>query len=292
MAVVARYGVWDNATYPWTDQTSAGLMGSIVTEIDAWITAITSNASITANGMLPVKKREPSDSTDGGTTNGFAYEFPDTSIGTGKTGSTYPTLGFYGTETTVRVEVGDDYQDTTANSGFGDWLSSVGHLSDTSGPGDAGYSNQAIVAYETTDGEEFFAVGLKVGSSVSDEICFIVFKDTDGHWCFIMEDEAFAYDTILDYWVGEFGPYDTDPTRTTVSSTFYLPMSIYSAFPTGAATKSNYGTGGQAYWYPKSSKLFEGRSTSSYFGHYADHGSSEQVVVLAYTGQAVAIPVT
>ena len=60
MAIVVRQGIWDNAVYPWTDTTSAGMMGSIVTEIDTWISAISSNASIVANGQLPVKVREPS----------------------------------------------------------------------------------------------------------------------------------------------------------------------------------------------------------------------------------------
>lgn len=289
MAVVSKYGVWDNAAYPWTDQTSAGVMGSIVTEIDAWIVAISTNASIIANGQLPVKVRDPSSSTDAGVTNGFGYEFPDTTIGQGAFGPTWPTLMFQGTATSINVEAGDQFVDSTANSGYGDFLSSTGHASLVTKTGDAGYSVQAIIASDTTDGQEFIAVGMKTGSATADEVSFSIFKDTSGHWCFVMMEEALCYDTFLNYWTGETGAYDTDPVM--VVTTYWDPLIIKSITLSGAASLPGYANKLQGYWYPANSAVYAGRDTSSQFGSYADAMPGKQVLTLSYTGIAILIDV-
>jgi hypothetical protein len=289
MAVVSKYGVWDNATYPWTDQTSAGVMGSIVSEIDGWISAISTNASIVANGQLPVKIRDPNSSTNAGVTNGFVYEFPDTTIGQGALGPTWPTFKFQGTATATSIQVGDQYLDTTANNGYGDFSSATGHYSSVAYAGDAGYSVQAIIAYDIIDGQEFFAVGMKMGTGTSDEISFGFFKDTSGHWCFCTMEEAFCYDTVLNYWTGEFGPYDTDPVMAITST--WDPLYVWASVSTGAATFPGYENSLQGFWYSANSAMYSGRHTSSKFGSYSDVESGKQILTLSYSGLAVLINV-
>lgn len=289
MAVVSKYGVWDNATYPWTDQTSAGAMGSIVTEIDAWISAISTNASIVANGQLPVKVRDPNSSTNSGVKNGFGYEFPDTTIGQNAYGPTWPTIVMSGTATTVVVEMGDQFVDSTANNGYGDFSSNIGHASLVTRAGDNGYSIQAIVAYDTTDGQEFIAVGIKMGSGTLDEMSFSVFKDTSGHWCFSAVEEAFCYDIFLNYWTGEVGPYDTDPTMRV--SDVWKPLSLSVASVVGAVAVPGYDSGVQASWYPANAAIYSRSSSTSPFGSYADATTGKQILSLSRNGLAVLIDV-
>ena len=207
MTIVKKQGIWLDASYPWTDTTSAGMMGSIVTEMDAWVSAISANPSIVANGQLPVKMREPTDSTNGGVTNGFAYEFPDTTLGVNLDGPSYPVMLVYGTQSSCIMECGDEYVDDSSNNGFGTHnnASASGHRTPHTVTGDAGHDNQAIVIYDDTDGQEFFAVAFKLGTASGDNAGFVVFKDTSGHWCFTMKEDGFAYDNVLNYWTGHQG---------------------------------------------------------------------------------------
>lgn len=291
MGVVAKYGVWDNATYPWENQTSAGLVGSIATEIDTWITAITSNASIVANGQLPVKKRDQSSSTNTGTTNGFVYEFPDTSIGLNKDGPTYPTLMFYGTQTSLNAAVTDEYGDTTGNNGYGTYNQASGHYSLTAAAGDAGYSNQAIIVHNDVDGEEFLGVAIKQGTGVSDENSFTVFKDKSNHWCFHVRGIGFAYDNQMGYWTGQVGSYDTDPVIDGGSSNIVSTGFVRTNTITGAAARPGYNGIGQSLWFPKSDKVMAGRSTSGRWGDFKNLGTGEQYLSLGYNSFGFLIPV-
>ena len=291
MTIVAKYGVWDNASYPWTDQTVDGLMGSIVTEIDAWITAISSNAGIIANGQLPVKIKDQSSSTNAGVTNGFVYEFPDTGIGVNKTGPSHPHLMFFGTQTSLWGNATDQYTNNTGNNGYGSYTQSPGHYTDVNGAGDTGYSNQAIIVHNDVDEEEFLGVAIKHGAGTSDENSFVVFKDISNHWCFQIRGQGFCYDNQLDYWTGEVGPYDTDPINqgggtNTVGTGFLATTNIG-----GAATKPGYNGVGQSQWFPKSNKVMAGRSTSGRWGDFKNLGNGEQYLSLGYNTFGFLIPV-
>lgn len=291
MAVVIKQGIWDNATYPWTDQASAGFMGSIVAEIDAWITAISSNASIVANGQLPVKVREPSDSTNSGTRNGFGYEFPDTTIGLNADGPTYPTLLIHGTETSLTTEVGDEFEDDTQNDGFGDLGLTPGHYSLTSVPGTSGTNREAIVAYDTTDEQEFIAVGFKLGTTNTRSGGFAVFKDTDGHWCFVVRDIGFSYDTHQGYWTGQNGPYDIDPEPIEYSS-IYAPFVLKTTDYYGSQSRAGFDSIIQQYWYPANPALYSGRGASDDFGNFSRINSdTEAIVSLGYNTAAVRVTI-
>ena len=266
-------------------------MGSIVTEIDAWITAIASNASIVANGQLPVKVREPSDSTNSGTNNGFGYRFPDTTIGLDADGPTYPTLIVHGIQTDLDMEAGDEFEDDTQNSGFGDQGSNPGHFSTAAVPGDSGFDREAIVAYDTTDGQEFIAVGFKLGSGSNDSGGFLVFKDTDGHWCFIMKNAGFAYDNHQGFWTGSVGLYDMDP-QTVVDTGAYLPLTMEATILSGSSSRPGYDDIVQVYWYPANPALYSGRGTSGGFGDFCRiNNDTEAVVALGQTSNAVRVTI-
>ena len=287
VAVVIKQGIWDNATYPWTDQTSSGYMGSIVAEIDNWINAISSNASITTNGMLPVKVREPSDSTNSGTRNGFGYKFPDITLGSGNYGPTEPVLLVHGTETSFILEVGDEFENDTQNNGFGDLGSADGHQTSVTSPGTAGFNNEAIVAYDTTDGEEFIGVGFKLGTASTGSRGFLAFKDTDGHWCFAVGTNVLAYDNVLNFWTANNGDYDTDPVMST--STAYLKrLYINSNSPGGAISAPGFDNEVQGSWFSANSALYGGLSSGARLGNflYLNNGT-EAIVELGYASAAV-----
>lgn len=291
MAIVKKQGIWTNSVYPWTDTTSAGLMGSIVTEIDAWITAISSNASIVANGQLPVKVREPSDSTNSGTRNGFVYEFPDTTIGVGADGPTYPHLMVHGTQTSLILESGDEFEDDTQNNGFGDMGSSPGHSTSSSIAGDSGYDNQAIIFYDDTDGQEFFVGGIQLGSSVSDSASFGAAKDLDGRWMLMTNDRGFTYDNILEYWTGFTGPYDTDPSLDDTTAVM-RSLNYFLVTPTGANTRSNFDYELQGRWYAANPALYASLGSQGRLGNYVlVNGGTEAIVQTGFNGFAVRVPV-
>ncbi len=287
VAVVVKQGIWDNATYPWTDQTSSGYMGSIVAEIDNWINAISSNASITTNGMLPVKVREPSDSTNSGTRNGFGYKFPDITLGSGNYGPTEPVFLVHGTETALTLEIGDEFEDDTQNNGFGDLGQADGHQSSATVTGTTGFNREAIVAYDTTDGEEFIAVGFKVGTSTTGSRGIAAFKDTDGHWCFLVGNVGLAYDNVLNYWTASNGDYDTNPGLST-SSGHMKQLDINSNAPGGAANAPGFDNEVQGSWFSANSALYAGLSTSARLGNflYLNNGT-EGIVELGYISLAV-----
>ena len=266
-------------------------MGGIAAEIDAWITAISSNASIVANGQLPVKVRQPSDSTNGGTTNGFGYRFPDTTIGLNADGPTYPTLLVFGAENSIIMEVGDEFEDDTQNSGFGGLGSTPGHYSSASIAGDIGFNREAIVAYDTVDEQEFIAVGFKLGSGSSDSGGFMAFKDTDGHWCFTVNQYGFAYDDYQGYWIGNIGPYDTDPEPLIPGST-YFPLTVQATAFTGASNRSGYNGVIQANWYPKNTAVYFGRGSAERLGDFVRVDSdTEAVVGIGYLSGAVRVTI-
>lgn len=289
MTIVKKQGIWSNSLYPWTDTTSAGYMGSIVAEIDTWIAAISSNPSIVANGMLPVKVRDPSSSTNGGATNGFAYQFPDTRIGLNNAGPTWPTLLVQGTDTFLKVEAGDEYQDTAVNNGFGSIGDSPGHSSTRDISGDVGYNNQAVLFYDTTDGEEFIGVGFKRGIGAGDGGGILVFRDTNGYWCFLMEDAGLAYDTVLGYWTGYDGPNDTNPVLND-SNNSMRPLVVMANTSSPPTNLPNYDGEIQGRWYPTNSALYSGLGTISMPGDFAlVNGGTEAIVMLGYNSAAVRV---
>lgn len=266
-------------------------MGSVMAQMDGWIASIGVNPTIIANGQLPVKVRQPSDSTNGGVTNGFGYRFPDTTIGLNADGPDYPHLIIHGTETSLVLEVGDEYEDDTQNGGFGNMAATPGHYSLQSMAGDAGFNNEAIVAYDTTNGQEFFGAGFRTGNAASKSGAFVVFKDTDGHWCFMVEFVAFAYDTILNYWVGFNGPYDTDPAQVYTTSGYY-PLTIRAGTIQGVGGKSGYDGSLQSFWYANNPALYSGRYSTDQFGDFTRiNNDTEAVISLGYTSSAVRVTI-
>lgn len=254
-------------------------MGSIVAEIDAWITAISSNASLIANGAVPVKVREPSDSTNSGVTNGFGYQFPDTSVS--GFGPTDVTLIVYGPETDLNMEVGDEFIDTTANDGFGDMGSTFGEREFEDFAGNAAFDREAIVIYDDTDGQEFLVVGFKLGTGTSDSGGFCVFKDQDNHWCILMRLQGFAYDNVLGFWTGNpsLGNYGTSPSALTNTSYSFPPLIVRATDFFDTLNVPGYDQRAQGYWRPANAALYSGRGSTSKLGNYLILSSSNEVMV-------------
>lgn len=287
VAVVASYQAFDYATLPWSDQTSAGPIGATVGVIDTWVSAISTNASIIANGMLPVKVKDQNSSTNSGTDNGFVYRFPSSAIGV-PAGATQPHLGLFGTETSIKVQACNQYTDNTSSNGYGTFSSFPGHLSATTFNGDTGFSKEILVAYDTTDGEEFIAVGINTGSSSSDSGGFCVGVDTDGNWVMTMNEVGLAYDTIRSDWTGSTGPDDTDPEIPVINGG-WEQFCLKAKSPAGITS----GVLLQGEWRTANDNIFTGRDTSARFGYYvpiSEGGLSGQLIAFGYETVGILCP--
>lgn len=287
VAVVASYQAFDNATLPWSDQTTSGPIGATVAIIDTWIAAISTNPSIIANGMAPTKIKDQNSSTNSGGTNGFVYSFPSSVVGV-PAGATQPHLGLYGTETSINVKACNEYTDDATSSGYGSFANAPGHLSSTSFTGDSGYDKQILIAYDTTDGEEFIAVGIRAGAAATDSGGIFAGVDTSGNWVMTVNELGLAYDTIRSDWTGSAGPEDTDPELAVVTSgweQFCLRANAPWGITSGVLT--------QADWRAANSNVFSGRDTSASFGGYItinEGGLSGQLIAFGYETIGILCP--
>ena len=198
---------------------------------------------------------------------------------------------FQGTETSLTVEVGDQFEDDTQNDGFGDLGATPGHYIVRTFSGDSGYNREVIVAYDTTDEQEFLAVGLKFGSSVNDQSGFTVFKDTDGRWCFNAGALGFSYDNVLNYWTGTSGPYDTDPSVDYINNG-YLPFQMSSSIANGSTGHPNYAGEIQVRWKAANPALYAVAGGLSRLGNYSLYdGGTKCILETGYYNSAVGFTV-
>lgn len=287
VAVVASYQVFDDATLPWSDQSTSGPIGSIVGLIDTWVATISTNASIIASGMAPVKVKDQNSSTNSGTNNGFVYSFPSSVISV-PVGTTQPHLGLYGTETSVTVAACNEYTDNTSNFGYGTFGNTPGYYTATTFIGDSGYDKQVLVAYDVEDGKEFIAIGINHGSGTADSGGIFAGVDTDGNWVITCNELGFAYDTIRDSWTSSVGPEDTDPELAIVSNG-WEEFNLIAKSPNGIIS----GVLTQASWRTANRNVFSGRDTSGRFGYYvpvSQNGISGQLISFGYETVGILCP--
>ena len=157
--------------------------------------------------------------------------------------------------------------------------------------GDAGYDRQAVVFYDATDGQEFFFCGVKLGTGSFDNGGFGAFKDTDGHWAIVTGPYGIAYDTVLNYWTGSTGPYDTDPVIDS-TTTLLRPLMLRANISVGANNRAGFDNQIQSRWYPSNPALYSGLGTSGKMGNFVlIEGGTEAVIIAGYNSVAVRVPV-
>ena len=168
---VVKYKFWANADYDGLGTASTDFYPLLETELDSWITAITSNASLT--GAVPIKRKGVSDSTNSNYV-GLTVECPHPTAGTIYAQS-------YTTSTSIqRTRTLSDWSDNGTEGGYGsgtaiDTEDCSIHVS--------GYDQGILLAYDTTDEKEFFMAGRysPAGFNFSD-IIICIMRGTSGHW--------------------------------------------------------------------------------------------------------------
>lgn len=178
----AKYQAWTSGTWGWDSNTAGSACVELVSELDAWITAINLNAS--QSGKQVVRKRGPADST---TTNyrGFVVELPFNST----TGSMY--VSFHSNSSTnMRFYAGDQFTDDTSNGGYGTVSATTGLSSDTGISWKNSITTSAgfVIGYSTVDTEEFFCFGWLLDSSNTYADSMTIYKNTYGEWTAMFND--------------------------------------------------------------------------------------------------------
>lgn len=190
MAPVIKWQRWDNVSYNWFGAGATDALPSLEAEIDAWITAVNSNASNV--GRQITKERGYADSTGG---NYAAFVLSAGANGNASKG--YLQWGCLGSTSSKKAYAGPTFADDTSNGGYG---TVSGGSSDTSiGWVTSGQEANWLIVYDVTDGEEYFAFGPAFDSNDTGvQEGFSIVKCTDGEWSLVANDSSSFYH--MHYW--------------------------------------------------------------------------------------------
>jgi hypothetical protein len=185
MAVTLSYQTWASASYAWSNASADNPPMQINDLLQGWVTAVNANPS-NADQQVSILKT-PSSSTAANYFGWVVGFIDDREI----PGSTYKKTfyhRFYSSSTTnINSTFSEGFTDNGTNGGYG--ASSGGNSADTSIAWyTSGYTAEFLVASETVDGEEFFAVGWKLNNSTSYSDSFVYFKDNNGNWASAFND--------------------------------------------------------------------------------------------------------
>ena len=169
---VVKYKFWDSASYDGLGTTSGDYFPSLETELDAWITAISGNASMT--GYLPVKQKGVAGSTNANQI-GFTISCPHA------TGTTISVQAHTTSATGRAIRLGYGWTDSGSNGGYGTLGTQL--WADSCSWDSTGYDQGILLAYDTTDEKEFFMAGAysSRGNVYSDSIITLI-RGTAGQW--------------------------------------------------------------------------------------------------------------
>ena len=298
MSIVGKYYLFDSSATTWADRTSAGVIPTMISEIDGWWASVSGNSSITSQGLNVVKLRDENDGT--GNFNGFVYRFEDTS--TTLIGSeNYPVWMTYGENGSndFDLKIGTNYIDSTAGGGYGAMSTSTAvpnaYYSKSLDINDA-YDTEVLIAYDTEDSKECFVYSMVTSSSKTSNVANgVIARDQNGHWMLGQWESAstivscyIAYDNITQQWVGPLGSVDKRAAPTIGDPTNiynFVPLYIYSSRSVVPTSTSLV----QTIWQPSNGALYLPASTVSSF-EYIDTGDSSQLITYSGTYLAVKVP--
>lgn len=179
VAPTVKYKFWASADYDGLGTTSTDFYPSLETELDSWITAITSNASLTS--AVPIKRKGVSDSTNSSFI-GLTVECPHPTAGT------IYAQSYTSSATIQRTRTLSTWTDNGTEGGYG---SGTAIDAEDCNIDTTGYDQGILLAYDTTDEKEFFMAGRYSprGSNYSDMIICIM-RGLSGHWGTFMSDNT------------------------------------------------------------------------------------------------------
>ena len=196
MAPVIKWQRFEAAAYDWAGETATDALPQIEAELDAWITAVNGNASNT--GRQVTKEKGYADAVESTSYKGFTISCGANS-NTEKGSMIYMALN-----TLKRCWVGQWTDDGVSNNGYGSISTSGGGYGDTSiGWVGVNVNIDFIIMTDTTDGKEFFILGLNYANSTTME-GFAIWKAENGEW--VMEFNDASNGGVLHYWTDATGP--------------------------------------------------------------------------------------
>jgi hypothetical protein len=174
MAISVDYQVWTNTGYNWLDKTTpTGAALQINDKLVAWVAAVNANAS-NATRQVTIKKG-PADSTSANFV-GWVIECASPNPG----GTFYPHL-YSNSATAATAGVQETWTFNTANGGYGTPGGSGDGRTNATWNATASVSAEFAVATDSTNGQEFFALGWR-HSDATNNGCLCIFKDNNGDW--------------------------------------------------------------------------------------------------------------
>ena len=175
-------------------------MPSLQAEVDAWITAVNGNASNT--GRQITREKGYQDATVGTTGNQKGFVFSAGANSNTEKGYLSWLIG--SASDVVTITASADWTDDTSNNGYGSFVTSGGGYNDSSSHMRSGVDIDYIIAYDTTDGQEFYCQGVNYDNNGSHDGGFTIWKAENGEWVFEGNDGT-TYN-VLHYWTDGSGP--------------------------------------------------------------------------------------
>lgn len=180
MAPAVSYQSWASGSYNWLDTSgSTAAPQEINSKLSTWVTAVNANASNT-NKQITVTK-SPSSSTSANFV-GWVIQAASNATDSGFYSRLYSS-----TTTNLICTFSAGFTDNGTNGGYG--AASGSSTTDTSiSWATSGVSAEFAVASETTNGQEFFAIGWRLNNLTTQSDQFLIYKDTAGEWASFFSD--------------------------------------------------------------------------------------------------------
>ena len=205
---------WSSAVYDLSDQTATGPMGQMDTVFKAWVSAVNAHASNSSKQITVLK-----DYTDssGASYIGHVFSFESG----GQTAYVRDTRRLTTSSNARSIYVIDNWTDDGSLDGYGSMSTSStpnARINDLHTHEYTGVDADFYLAYDSTEGEEFFCWGQKTGTGINTQGTVCIFKDQHGEWIIWVvfnSDETFVYgyDPDRGTWGGGTG-FGIDPTST------------------------------------------------------------------------------
>lgn len=236
MTVTVGYQTWDSANYEWDTAVAGKPVPEICGALSTWITAINGNASQTGKQVVLLRDHTSSTAAN---YRGFALQLPI--LGSATKSMYFSHISVSATTAYTRVYDDASWVDNAANGGYGGSVtttSSEFFLSDShTHKNTVTTFGDITIASDTTDGQEFFFVGMYLdGDVASYSDGFGIMKDFYGNWCAVSIDgssEAGAYyDPGFDR--VRLASFFSTVTGANGTSTIFAPapIAMYTASPT------------------------------------------------------------
>lgn len=245
MAPTSEVQRWSAAAVDWgANSTSTGISYALNQKLRDWIAVVNGNAS-NADKQLLLWKDETSSTSS--STQGMVMR-----VGFGSGVEDYFHWGVYGDNNTMRVRASRLWNDDGSNSGYGTLNTGTDYyFSDTQSRSLNGSRDVDLyIAYDTTEGKEFFVWGFS-GLSSQYEDANGIFKNTFGQWLVFSPDNTF---NTLTYDV------DNDEVRHLAKMPVYEPQKgiVYTRAASGSTSSDLIALSWALYSYPGAQSFGDG----------------------------------